>query len=875
MYFFFLSFLLLWQGPTKEADPLPSKPAAATAPAAAAPKPGEAKPDESAPADANKRVELNLLGKTDTSAGESRRNENVQFNLVDNNALKELNVRLGITATIVPEFRAERNYFGSEFGNAPSPTIHLAPANRRSYHGNVYWNHLNSIFSARSFFQVGAVQPARENDYGFSFMTRWFQIDASQQKLRGQVNGNVLVPKPDERTALTADPASRVLVQRFLNAFPLQLPNRTDINERALNTNAPQIINNDNLNARIDAPEQKWGRLVALYGFTYQHVEAFQLVAGQNPNTDTRNHRARLSWIRNWGKNIVEATVGFDRIGSLLVPEKNAVGPMVSVSGLTSLGPLATIPIDRALNMFRYGAQLRRASGNHSWTIGLSTLRRQLNGKETDAHRGVLSFGNDFGRDAITNFRLGLPTQYIVSLGDIHRGFRNWDLQFYAGDTWRVTPTLQITYGLRYQPVTTPHEVYYRNDIPYPCDCNNFAPQFGIAWRPGKARLGTIRASYGLHYGEIYPVTFQQVRFSPPGSVKIVVTAPDLVNPLQSRTQTGDAPKALGNLYLLAPDLRTPYSHQYNFAWEPDWNSKWRIQFGYVGSRSHKLLLMWYLNRAHPMAGIPQTTATINQRRPDPDFAEKRFVINGSSGYFDAARVTLVVPRWRGLSVDGSYWFSKAMDLGSAYSNTAYDQDSRNSRSQSEYDQHKDMRGLSSFDQPHSFLIRSSYALGTGAGRWLRNWTLSSVVLLKSGTPFNVYTGSDGPGYGNVDGNGQDRPNLLDTSILGRTIGNPDTSVALLPRSAFSYPKPTDEYGGNIGRNTFRKGGIYNVNAALARTFSVGSDRRLTFRAESINFLNTPQFAEPGFELTNYNFGVITNTLNDGRTFRLGMQFGW
>jgi hypothetical protein len=33
-----------------------------------------------------------------------------------------------------------------------------------------------------------------------------------------------------------------------------------------------------------------------------------------------------------------------------------------------------------------------------------------------------------------------------------------------------------------------------------------------------------------------------------------------------------------------------------------------------------------------------QTTATINQRRADPTHAEKRLVLNGSRGYFDAAR---------------------------------------------------------------------------------------------------------------------------------------------------------------------------------------------------------------------------------------------
>src|SRR5512143_1116906 len=73
------------------------------------------------------RTKLNLLGQTDTQAGESRRNENVQFNLVDNNALKELNGRLGTTATATSEFRPELRYFGTEFGNKPSGLIQLVP----------------------------------------------------------------------------------------------------------------------------------------------------------------------------------------------------------------------------------------------------------------------------------------------------------------------------------------------------------------------------------------------------------------------------------------------------------------------------------------------------------------------------------------------------------------------------------------------------------------------------------------------------------------------------------------------------------------------------------------------------------------------------
>jgi len=834
--------------------------------------------------DLNKRTELNLLGTTNSQGGESRRNENVQFNLIDNNALKELNIRLGTTATLIEEFRPNRNYFGAEFGNSPSVSLHVTASGKPTFHGRFYESHQNSVFSARSFFQVGDVKPARENDYGFALGARaWrsatFFLQAGQQKVRGNVNGNVLVPRADERTPLTNDPATRAIVQRFLNAYPAELPNRTDINEHALNTNSSQKIDSDSFSGRLDQGLGSKDSLFLRYVLTSQKVTAFQLVAGQNPDTRTLSHQARATWTRQWSvRTLTDVSTGFDRVGSLLVPEKNAVGPMVSISNaLETLGPSGIIPIDRAQNLIRYAGQLRRVSGAHTWSVGFELLRRQLNGLETDSYRGFLSFGNDFGRDAITNLRMGTPTQYLLAIGNFNRGFRNWDMQYFAGDTWRARPSLTVSYGLRYQPVLRPVEVNDLNILPYSSDRNNWAPYFGLAYRlPDE--WGVLRAAYGLHYGQIFPVTFQQVRFSPPSNLKIVVPNPKLAAPLQDFDVSN--PNIRSTTYVMDPELVTPYSHQYNLSWETTLARDWHLQLGYVGSRSHKLLLMWYTNRANPVPGIPQTTATVNLRRRDSQFAEIRQVLNGSIGYFDAARVSLVLPSWRNWSLNASYWFSKAMDLGSSYTNTAYYSDSQISRSQSEFDQFRDMKARSDFDQPHALLVRSSYAVPAWStrGAWVRRtlggWTISSIVLLKKGTPFTIGSGSDAPGFGNVDANGGDRPNLLDPSILGRTVGHPDDSRRLLPRTAFAFIQPTDR-AGNLGRNVFRKGGISNVNASISRPWSLGSERQLMFRAESINLFNTPQFAEPGRDLVNPNFGQITNTLNDGRTLQFTLQFSF
>ena len=65
------------------------------------------------------------------------------------------------------------------------------------------------------------------------------------------------------------------------------------------------------------------------------------------------------------------------------------------------------------------------------------------------------------------------------------------------------------------------------------------------------------------------------------------------------------------------------------------------------------------------------------------------------------------------------------------------------------------------------------------------------------------------------------------------------------------------------------------MNAALAKTWQLPRDMKLLLRAESINLLNTPQFAEPGSVLGTPEFGFITNTLNDGRTFRFNLGLQW
>ena len=827
------------------------------------------------------RTTLNLLGQANTTRGESRRNENVQITLIDNNAAKELNSRVGTTATLVDEFQPERGYFTSELGNAPRPGIHVPHQSGAGIHGSAFWTHGNSIFSARSFFQVGGVQPARQNNYGFTLgAAPWeggfLTVNMAQQKNRGQVNGNVLIPLPSERTPLTTDPALRARVLLLLSAYPNVAPNRPDVADRALNTNSPQSINTDNHSGQLTQRLGAKDMLSFQYTFTGQRVDAFQFVLGQNPNTFTKSHNGRLGWRRVLSpRTTVDATLVFDRQTTALLPAKGAVGP-VNIQGLTGLGPPFNVPLDRAMNRYRGGAGVQTVRGRHTLTAGFGFTRLQYNSSEPEAPTGLLQFPSDFGREGITNLLLGTPSRFLISIGTSYRAYRNWELQGYAGDRWQVSQSLTLNMAIRWDPTTKPWDASGRSVLPYHSDWNNVSGTMGFAKRlPGKR--GVLRGAYGVMYGQIFPVTFGVDRYNLPYNSRVIVQTPNLLNPLEGVNQAID-PNTRSSKFYLSPNLVTPYEYQYNFSWERELGANWRLQAGYVGSRSHKLFLTYLRNRAVVVPGIPLTTATVSDRRPDKSAFEILDTHNGSQAYYDAGVVKLMAPRWRGMSIAASYWISKAIDLGTDYTDTAVGNGARDAAGQTGIDVHKDMKGLSDFHQPHALLVQAAYDMRRGVPGLrsvTRNWVASTVVLVKSGTPFTVVSGSDGPGYGNVDGLQGDRVMVLDPAVLGRTIGNPDTSQQLMPLSAFRFINAPQEQAGNIGRNTFRKGKIANVNAALERNWVLPREWRLGLRAESVNFFNTPQFAEPGLELASPNFGQITNTLNDGRTFRFTLRLGF
>ena len=117
----------------------------------------------------------------------------------------------------------------------------------------------------------------------------------------------------------------------------------------------------------------------------------------------------------------------------------------------------------------------------------------------------------------------------------------------------------------------------------------------------------------------------------------------------------------------------------------------------------------------------------------------------------------------------------------------------------------------------------------------------------------------------------------MDTSLIGRSVDDPDTALQVLKPSAFDPTTPFREGRGNLAPNTLRKDGITNFNFVLSRTFPISRDqtRTMLFRAEAINAFNHPQFDKPNSSLSSQSFGQITNTLNAGRILQFYLRFAF
>jgi outer membrane receptor protein involved in Fe transport len=455
-----------------------------------------------------------------------------------------------------------------------------------------------------------------------------------------------------------------------------------------------------------------------------------------------------------------------------------------------------------------------------------------------------------------------------------------------------------------------------------------------LAGEPGNFSIrGGYGLYHGRIFQSAFSQGGASIRTNPPNAISLVLTTlPNIVSladPTLGFVFTPGPQTARHSETLPSPDLQMPQTHQWNLSVERQmpWRSTMRLT--YTGSRGSGLLRYVPDNLAvtpadggivvvnHPnntpatgapdlrgvlidrvaadwrCAGtlvIPNTPATtacpvavpianneislrvprVNERRPDPRFTTNLIVTNDASTWYNGLQTEWSKTLQHGLWFSATYTWSKAIDDTSEATFVGAGDSNQLGRNKGF------ARGASRFHTPHRFTFNGSYHLPFFRTRhdWVGlvagGWQVSAVVKLAHGTPFTVI--DTGTGDIDWDGFSENRPIILDPSILGSTIGSIGSGEQDLPRSAFQRASP-DSFADLVGRNTFYGDGVRNVDAGLTKNVQLPGNDRVMLRVELYNVFNRRQWQFPSNDLASTTFGRITSQFNTARALQVHVRY--
>lgn len=618
-------------------------------------------------------------------------------------------------------------------------------------------------------------------------------------------------------------------------------------------------------------------------------------------------------------------------IGGLTVP------PAVNVDGFFGGGasegsnPVVADTYQEKVNVSKIVGTHTIKFGASVSSMGVDAFNRSADVNFSPQQTGNPSNSAEPG-SSLASFLLNVPDH--AGRRNVHETTR-WGgvLSFFVQDSWKATSKLTVNIGLRYDRTVQPP--YGRNstighnggietgaidfnDGTYvvqklPPSCNergfapcipgdgtlpahvrvdprgkiyfdtttNWGPRIGLAYRLGQKTA--IRTSFGIFYDNWAAV--QQTAQNYEGAWPDIgqQLANNLNNPTAAHplpTVQGQDPFATGGSlfpaptpfeqvqWFMDPHARNPYSLQWNFGVEHQLNTSTTVSLNYVGSGSRRLDVGGYYNVAlTPGPGDPR------ERSLYPYIAPTFYDRSIGKANYHAFQFQLNKRFSKGLAYQVAYTWSKSIDYcASGWYGV---------EGQSCTDPYNvnGSRGPSGFDLTHVLSVNALYELPIGAGKAfqtnnkvldyvLGNWQFNSIFTARSGTPYQVYVSGDVANTGNVGWNQYERANLVGgqdpyVSDVTRETG--------LNRAAFAIP---ERYTfGNLGRDRLRTVPYWNLDFSIFRQFPFLESRRIEFRAEAFNVLNTVIYGQPSNDMADpANFGKILSTANNSRSLQLGAK---
>jgi hypothetical protein len=237
----------------------------------------------------------------------------------------------------------------------------------------------------------------------------------------------------------------------------------------------------------------------------------------------------------------------------------------------------------------------------HTLRFGADVRRSQLNDELQNYNRGNWQFSSAGSNNAYQNFVQGVVQTYQQGFGPEENGFRSTEANLYVQDSWRVSPSLTLNLGARFEYVGKPTEVNNLVNLGYPSD-SYVEPRFGFAYAPvsnggflgrliGGQGKSVLRGGFGMFHGRIFQSIFSQVsaavRYDPPNGATVTASNPNMsvADPLGTYQFTPGPPTTQVILTLADPNLHMPYTEQWNMTFERQLPFHSTISLSYVGNR--------------------------------------------------------------------------------------------------------------------------------------------------------------------------------------------------------------------------------------------------------------------------------------------------
>jgi hypothetical protein len=516
------------------------------------------------------------------------------------------------------------------------------------------------------------------------------------------------------------------------------------------------------------------------------------------------------------------------------------------VTGLSALGIPTFLNQHLFQNNFQFVDDISWQRGSHALKFGTSVRRIQVNGGNIDSSfRGTLTF------NSIASFLAGTPQSYTINVGNPRLGLRRTEWQSYAQDDWRVTPSLTLNLGLRYEYNTAPREAFDRIPQQYllETDKNNLAPRFGFAWQAFDKTV--VRGGYGIFYNVVETTFLGLTRFNPPLLRTFSAfnpTFPDLAAQAQAGLPSG--------LVVPNQETATPYAQHLSLTIEREiFNPQSTLSVAYVGTLGRKLS-----RTRRPNGGeqLPQV------QRPDRTVGVVNVLETSANSSYNALQVGYTQRFSADLQVRAAYTYSKFIDdvsdIPTSNTNLA--------RDVLPLDEGRLFldRGTSTWDIPHVLTFTSIWrAPFFKNNRYLGGWTISSVSTIQAGRPYTIFTGTN-----TALGNNNNRP--LD--IAGALIRQTSSATPLTYAPGFNAAalRPANGTLGTLGRNTERGDAFYDFSLSLMKDFAINERMRLQIRGEMFNLFNVTNFNGVDNVMTSPTFGRYTSAF-DPRRAQFAVRF--